>query len=122
MTAATHRIEIVNGGESFACAAGLDVLRGMECLGRKGIPVGCRGGGCGVCKVRVMDGPYRTEAMSRACVTLDEESKGYALSCKMFAQGDLRLQVVGKMSRSFSGTAPGFHLYGLHDAAPRSKT
>lgn len=121
MTATAHRIEIVNGGQTFACAAGLDVLRGMVSLGRKGIPVGCRGGGCGVCKVRVIEGPYRTDAMSRACVSRDEQSDGYALACKLFAQGDLRLQVVGKMVRSFAGVAGGFHLYGLQSAAPQSK-
>lgn len=117
----THRIEIVNGGESFGCSADTDVLRGMECLGRKGIPVGCRGGGCGVCKVRVIEGPYRTDLMSRACVSLDEQSQGYALACKLFAQGDIRLQVVGKMARSFVGSAGNFHFYELQDAASRTK-
>lgn len=121
MTATTHRIEIVNDGESFACTAGLDVLRGMERLGRKGIPAGCRGGGCGVCKVRVIAGPYRTDPMSRACVSGDEQSEGYALACKLFALGDLRLQVVGKMARSFAGVAGGFHFYGLQTAAPETK-
>lgn len=116
-----HRIEIVNGSESFGCPADLDVLRAMECLGRKGIPVGCRGGGCGICKVRVVEGPYRTGVMSRACVSSDEQSEGYALACKLFAEGDLRLQVVGKMSRCFAGSAGGFHVYGRQpDAAPQT--
>lgn len=116
----THRIEIVNGGESFACADGRDVLRGMEGLGRKGIPVGCRGGGCGVCKVRVIEGAYRTEAMSRACVSQEEQSAGVALACRLFAEGDLRLEVVGKMARRFAASAGSFHFYGLRDAAPRT--
>ncbi|TDU32595.1 2Fe-2S iron-sulfur cluster protein [Panacagrimonas perspica] len=115
-----HRIEIVNGSESFGCPADLDVLRAMECLGRKGIPVGCRGGGCGICKVRVVEGPYRTGAMSRACVSVDEQSDGYALACKLFAEGDLRLQVVGKMARCFAGSAGGFHVYGLQGAASQT--
>jgi ferredoxin len=122
MTATPHRIEIVNGGrEEFSCAPGLDVLRGMECLGRKGIPVGCRGGGCGVCKVRVIEGPFRTDAMSRACVSHSEQAEGYALACKLFPEGDLRLEVVGKMARCFVSGAGGFHLYGLQDAASQSK-
>ena len=94
--ATTYRVEVVNGGESFDCAADSDVLRAMECLGRKGIPVGCRGGGCGVCKVRVIEGPYRTGVMSRACVSHEEQADGYALACKLFAEGDVRLQVVGR--------------------------
>lgn len=106
------RIHIDNCDDSFPCNEGADVLRAMECLGRKGIPVGCRGGGCGVCKVQVLDGRYRTGAMSRACVTADEEAQGYALACKLIPEGDLTLRVVGKMSRSFQTALGKFHIYG----------
>lgn len=117
----SHRIEIVESSERFGCATDRDVLRAMECLGRRGIPVGCRGGGCGVCKVRVIEGAYRTGLMSRACVSPEEQADGYALACKLFAEGDLRLQVVGKMSRCFAGSAGGFHVRGLQGAAPRTR-
>jgi ferredoxin len=76
----------------------------MEVLGRKGIPVGCRGGGCGICKVRIVEGPYRTAKMSRSCVSEQEQSEGYALACRLFADGDLQLRVVGKMARAFEGS------------------
>lgn len=107
MSEPAFQIHIENTGERFACAARLDVLRGMEALGRRGIPVGCRGGGCGVCKVRVLDGPYRTEKMSRACVSEQEQAQGYALACRLYADGDLRLQVVGKMARALAAPRPG---------------
>ena len=38
-------------GEHYHCATSESLLRGMLKLGRKGIPVGCVNGGCGVCKV-----------------------------------------------------------------------
>ena len=96
------RIHIQNSGESFDCAATENVLRSMECLGRKGIPVGCRGGGCGVCKVRIVHGEYRTEKMSRDCVTAEQQQQGFALACRLYANGgDLHLQVVGKMQRAW---------------------
>lgn len=107
-----HRIEVSPGGDSFNCAGDMTVLRAMECLSRKGIPVGCRGGGCGVCKVRVLEGTYRTGTMSRACVSVDEEAQGYALACKLIPDTDLRLQVIGKMARSFDAERGGFHFYG----------
>ncbi|QHS11088.1 2Fe-2S iron-sulfur cluster-binding protein [Sinimarinibacterium sp. NLF-5-8] len=100
-----HRIYIENCGESFACAEEQNVLRGMEVLGRRGIPVGCRGGGCGICKLRVIEGRYRTDKMSRACVSEDEQQLGYALACRLHAQGDLRVEVVGKMQRALQPTA-----------------
>ncbi|MBL6751046.1 MAG: 2Fe-2S iron-sulfur cluster binding domain-containing protein [Nevskia sp.] len=117
MPEASFQILIDNTGERFGCAAGLDVLRGMECLGRRGIPVGCRGGGCGVCKVRVLDGDYRTAKMSRACVSEQEQAQGYALACRLYADGDLRLQVVGKMARALGAPRPGFDFAGALAAA-----
>ncbi len=100
------RIYIENCSESFDCVATQNVLRGMECLGRKGIPVGCRGGGCGVCKVRVLRGHYRTEKMSRACVSAEQQQQGYALACRLYAdEGDLHVQVVGKMQRALRPSA-----------------
>lgn len=112
------RVHIENCGESFVCADGVNVLHGMEGLGRRGIPVGCRGGGCGVCKVRVLEGEYRTDRMSRDCVSEQEQGQGYALACRTFANGDLRLQVVGKMARALGAGAAGFDFFGAPVARP----
>lgn len=84
-------------GQSFECEAHHSVLEGMTARGRTGIAVGCRGGGCGVCKVRVLDGRYRTGAMSAACVTPEDRNHGIALACKLFPESDLSLQVLGKI-------------------------
>ena len=113
-------IHIENCGSRFDCADGLDVLRGMERLGRRGIPVGCRGGGCGVCKVRVIAGDYRTGVMSRAFVSVEEQDAGYALACRLFPLTDLRLEVVGQMARAFTATGTGFHWY--HTTGPSRTT
>ncbi len=93
-------VEIENTGERFPCDAKQNVLKAMEQLRRKGIPVGCRGGGCGVCKIRVISGSYRTEKMSRACVAECEEAAGFALACRLYPTSDLRVIVVGKMMRA----------------------
>ena len=93
-------VTIEDSGERVACAEQDNVLRAMEALGRKGIPVGCRGGGCGVCKVRVTGGAYHTRKMSRACVSEAEEADCVVLACKLFPDSDLSLKVVGKMAKS----------------------
>jgi ferredoxin len=36
------------------------------------VPVGCRGGGCGVCRVQVLSGGYESKRMSRRFVTDDD--------------------------------------------------
>jgi len=95
-----YSIRIEDSGETFQCAETQNVLRAMEALGRRGIPVGCRGGGCGVCKIRVISGEFRTRKMSRACISEAEESAGVILACKAFPLSDLSVAVVGKMVRA----------------------
>jgi len=93
-------ILIEDTGEIVRSDGRENVLRAMEVLGRKGIPVGCRGGGCGVCKVQVVEGQYHTRKMSRACISEQEERDGIVLACRLLADSDLRLRVVGKMLKA----------------------
>ena len=77
------------------------MLGGMEALRRKGIPVGCRSGGCGVCKIRIEKGTVRRGPTSRAHVSLEDEAEGVALACRCYPEADLELSVLGKMRNSF---------------------
>ncbi|NMG01880.1 2Fe-2S iron-sulfur cluster binding domain-containing protein [Azoarcus taiwanensis] len=97
-----HSIHIEQTGEVFTCADTQNVLRGMEALGRRGIPVGCRGGGCGVCKIRVTSGEFKVRKMSRAYVSEAEEAEGIVLACKTFPLSDLSVSVVGKMVKNLT--------------------
>ena len=95
-------IVIDDSDEAFNCSSDRNVLKAMEQLGRKGIPVGCRGGGCGVCRVQVVgDGRYRTGKMSREQVPVDDERQGICLACKLFPEADLRLKVLGRWQKHF---------------------
>lgn len=93
-----HSIAIENTGERYACAPERNLLAAMEQLGRRGIPVGCRNGGCGVCKVKILDGDFATRVMSRAHVSPDEEAAGIVLACRAFPRSDLSLQALDKMA------------------------
>lgn len=97
-----HTVHFVDTGESLACSDTDNLLRAMEKLGRRGIPVGCRNGGCGVCKVLVLDGQCDRRVMSRAHVGRDEEAQGYALACRITPTSDLYVKVIGKMGRAFA--------------------
>ncbi|MGR8918307.1 MAG: 2Fe-2S iron-sulfur cluster-binding protein [Gammaproteobacteria bacterium] len=89
-------ITIEEAGESFPCATGQNVLAAMERLGHRGIPVGCRGGGCGICRVQVLgDGRYRTLKMSRAQVPEVDQARGVCLACKLIPESDLLLKPLG---------------------------
>lgn len=89
-------------GESYQCALDESLLKGMLRLGRRGIPVGCVNGGCGVCKVRIIAGEVQPVGpISRAHVSLEEEAAGYTLACRVAPVTAVRLQVVGRMEKPF---------------------
>ena len=96
----TYRINIENTGDSFVCREDEPVLTAMITLGHRGIPVGCQGGGCGVCKVQVTRGDFYCRKMSRAHVSLAEESNGFALACQLIPESGLTLRVGGSLEKS----------------------
>lgn len=101
---ALHNVTIADDGSSYRCADSQTLLEGMENLGKKGIPVGCRGGGCGVCKVQVLSGSYAKRVMSRAHVSEQDEAQGRVLACRVRPTSELRLQVIGPMKKNVCRT------------------
>lgn len=93
---------IAQTGESYACATSDSLLAGMVSLGRRGIPVGCVNGGCGVCKVRVVEGSVRLLGpLSRAHVSTDDECRGYTLACRAAPVSAVRLEVASRCFEKF---------------------
>ncbi|MDP3322204.1 MAG: 2Fe-2S iron-sulfur cluster binding domain-containing protein [Hydrogenophaga sp.] len=96
-------VHVAQTGEAFPCASNESLLTGMLRLGRKGIPLGCVNGGCGVCKVRILEGDIKALGpISRAHVTVDEEGQGYTLACRVAPQTPVNLEVAGKLNKPFS--------------------
>jgi len=97
------RITIENTGEIYPCGPETNLLEAMETALCKGIPVGCRNGGCGACKSRILSGRYTTRKMSRAVVSENEQAQGYVLACKTYPQGDLTVAAADVMARRKAG-------------------
>lgn len=93
-----HRIDLVDDGEQFLCGEDSHLLQGMRSY-RPGlplldsIPVGCRGGGCGVCRVRVRGGDYETLKMSHKHITKEDEAQEIVLACRVFPRSNLIVSV-----------------------------
>ncbi len=95
-------VALTQTGERYPCAHDESLLAGMLKLGRKGIPVGCASGGCGVCKVRVVEGAiHALGPVSRAHVSADEECQGVTLACRVAPSTPVVLEVVGKFEKPF---------------------
>ncbi|MBP0048904.1 2Fe-2S iron-sulfur cluster binding domain-containing protein [Marinobacterium sp. AK62] len=78
--------------DGFRAKSDVSVLVAMERAGQHLIPVGCRGGGCGKCRIHVLQGEYFSKRMSRAWISPEQESAGTVLACRIFARGDLVIE------------------------------
>ncbi len=95
-----HTVTILDTDEQYVCDDEESLLHAMVRIGRKGIPSGCHGGGCGVCKIHVTDGSCRTIVMSREHISEEEERQGIVLACRAFPTSDVGLKVLGKMRKT----------------------
>ncbi len=82
-------------GVWFEVRRGERVLHEMIKRQVSDIPVGCRGGGCGVCRIRILEGEYTTRRMSRKHVSETDEAEGVALACRVVPTTDLVIELAG---------------------------
>lgn len=91
-TKASVRIQCT--GDEYLCGPDESLLKGMLRLGKRGIPAGCVSGGCGVCKIRVLEGEVRSLGpISRAHVSEEEEAQGHTLACRVAPTGNVLIEV-----------------------------
>lgn len=110
-SAESWMIRVSGSAQAVKCPMGASVLDAFERArqplfvnGEMVVRIGCRRGGCGICKVRILDGLYRTAPMSRAHVSEEEQSDGLVLSCCVFPETDLVLASVPVCPRSLKKT------------------
>ena len=94
-----HRVRLAGCDESYLCKSEENVLQGMLRLGKKGIPSGCHGGGCGICKVAVLDGEYTHKKMSKCHISEEDLENDIVLACRVYPKSDLDLDVIGLMKK-----------------------
>jgi len=90
-------VSIDGTGRSFACGADQNVLAAMTLANARGVQVGCRSGGCGVCRVQVLEGQWRCGTMSRSEVGAEQLRDGHVLACKLYPTTDLLIRPVGRL-------------------------
>lgn len=89
MAASTYTVQVVNRNKSFQVKAGDNLLSGLEKSCCDAIDIGCRGGGCGLCKVKILAGNYQTKVMSKRHICEHQAANGYALACRLLPESDL---------------------------------
>jgi ferredoxin len=85
-----YRITVKDTGVEFPCAGDQAVLQAMIHSGRGPVAHGCCGGGCGVCRMRILSGEWSAhKAMSRAHVSEADQKEGVVLVCCVQPRSDL---------------------------------
>ena len=90
----------ITNKEEFNCRENEYVLYAMQRSGSKCIPIGCKGGGCGVCRINIISGTPNFGPMSKLHVTEEEKSNGYALACRIKPKTDLSFECAPKPKSS----------------------
>ncbi len=94
-----HRISLLASDEQFSCRPEQHLLEGMQTfrIGEpllRAIPVGCRGGGCGICRIRVLSGEYEAKKMSCKHIPVAQQAEGLALACRVYPRSELLIEVL----------------------------
>lgn len=87
------QVTIEGSDKVMTCQENEPLLIALARQGYLEVPVGCRQGGCGVCKIRVMEGEFKTGKMSVKHVPQAERKFNYTLACKTFPKSDLTIIV-----------------------------
>ena len=104
--ASTYDIYVVDTGDRFSCRKSQPVLQAALCSGAASIRSGCHGGGCGICKVRVLAGEFTSGNMSRAHVEPESIERHDVLACQIYPLSNLVVELLGK-SKERRKCAPG---------------
>lgn len=88
-----HEIYIEDQNRTVKCSEQESVLQAMLRIGDTTIPIGCKGGGCGICRVQVLEGDYQAKKMSRCHISEDMLAQQRLLACRIYPRGNLRLRL-----------------------------
>lgn len=86
------KISVVGDPHSYFCSSGQKVQQALERERDTAIPVGCRQGGCGVCRIKVISGNFKAGKMSSSHISQEDEEQGIVLCCRIFPRSDLVLE------------------------------
>lgn len=78
--------------KEFLCDSGQSLSSAARAQAVK-LPYACMGGGCGICKIKVLDGSFDRGPCSKSVLPDEERSRNYTLACKTYPGSDLKIQI-----------------------------
>ncbi|WP_368780872.1 2Fe-2S iron-sulfur cluster-binding protein [Alicyclobacillus fastidiosus] len=98
----SYQVHVLESGQVLNVSEGEKLLDAAVRQGERAILQGCRGGGCGMCKVRVITGDY--DLVGKCSVVVlppGDRQAGYVLSCKTVMKSNAVISV-SSTSESFN--------------------
>ena len=92
-----YTVSLVPLGDRVECRGDETVLSAILRAGAK-IMFGCRGGGCGTCKMRLISGRVDHGRCSTAVLPESEKTEGAFLSCQARPLSDLTVELTSANS------------------------
>ena len=87
-----YTITLKPAGDALSCRPEETVLTAILGSGAS-VAFGCRGGGCGACKMRAIAGHVEHGRYSAAVLVEEERASGWFLSCQARALSDLTIEL-----------------------------
>ena len=105
----TYTITLLPMGEALPCPQGETVLGAIVRSGAR-VFFGCTGGGCGVCRMRLISGQLDYGRYSTAVLSEAERREGFFLACQAKPLSDLAIQLTEanryRKAATFFGQSP----------------
>jgi CDP-4-dehydro-6-deoxyglucose reductase len=90
-----YKVKVANGqtnSREFICKEKQSILDAARSQGVV-IQYACKGGGCGLCKIKVESGEFEIGKSSKAVLPDSERELHYVLACKAYAKSDLEVRI-----------------------------
>lgn len=89
------KVQVIDDGEGNRELLCHDRESLLDAANRKGIkiPYACKGGGCGMCKIKVEEGEFERGTSSKAVLPDTERAVNYTLACKTYPKTDMKILI-----------------------------
>ncbi|MEW9670019.1 2Fe-2S iron-sulfur cluster-binding protein [Ammoniphilus sp. 3BR4] len=90
-----YKVSIIDSShekDAFTCNHSQSLLDAALLQGIR-IPYACKGGGCGMCKIKVEEGLFERGLSSKDVLPDTERTMNYSLACKTYPKGDIKLRI-----------------------------
>lgn len=96
MDSLKYQIKMIGNTDTFYSLYEDHILNSMAKGGVQIAPNGCHGGGCGVCKIKILQGRVETLSMSKKYISQEEKENGFVLACRAIPKSNIEFEFIGK--------------------------